>query len=273
MQEELISLSKGYSVLPNTISANKQLSWKAKGLLAFILNPPPTWSFSVKGLAGMATEGESAVRSALLEMEKSGYLLRERVRDSNGRFFKMRYKVSDRPIFLKQQPVSDLPLCENHKVANISITNKNITSGVINNINNKHTRTRESKASIKTDYTHSTEFYKLLDFSELNQKTANFIKQHPSVKANLNFSDKIDIEILKTKISESANVLQKVVTTSWFEKWYDKIIIDAYKDFYNVSTLTPKKVKDESNSRRAAKVEYSKEELQQLFSNIEEVEL
>jgi hypothetical protein len=67
-----------YSVIPNDLVNSDQISLKAKGLFAFIQSKPDGWDFSAERIAYKLKEGLQSVSSALKELEKSGYLVRQK---------------------------------------------------------------------------------------------------------------------------------------------------------------------------------------------------
>lgn len=71
-----------YTIVGNDMLESTQLSWKAKGLLAYMLGRPDNWEFSEKALYTMFPDGQTATRSGIKELEDAGYLYRERVRES-----------------------------------------------------------------------------------------------------------------------------------------------------------------------------------------------
>ncbi len=73
------------------------LSLKAIGLLSKMLSLPDNWDYSQAGLAKICKDGEDAISSALKELEKCGYLTRERERLPNGRMGGMIYHVYEVP--------------------------------------------------------------------------------------------------------------------------------------------------------------------------------
>ena len=76
-----------YTVLSNDIIRNHALSFKARGLLAYLLSMPDNWSVSSAHLAKTGPDGREAVRTALIELVSAGYLIRERKQDpSTGRW-------------------------------------------------------------------------------------------------------------------------------------------------------------------------------------------
>jgi hypothetical protein len=75
-----------YVVISKVPLEDKRLSWKAKGLLAYLLSKPDQWTVMVTQLVNESTDGKDAVRTALLELQASGYLEGEPQRAENGRF-------------------------------------------------------------------------------------------------------------------------------------------------------------------------------------------
>ena len=55
------------------------LSFKAKGLYAFMVGKPPNWKFSYSRISKQTSDGESSVRSALLELRKCGLLIYQKL--------------------------------------------------------------------------------------------------------------------------------------------------------------------------------------------------
>ncbi len=64
-----------FTVISNFYLRDKGISLKAKGLLSIILSLPDDWEYSVAGLASICAENETAVKSALSEFKKNGYLV------------------------------------------------------------------------------------------------------------------------------------------------------------------------------------------------------
>ena len=62
-----------YTTISNVFLRDKNLSLKAKGLLATILSLPENWDFSIKGICATIKEGTTAVYSAIDELKERGY--------------------------------------------------------------------------------------------------------------------------------------------------------------------------------------------------------
>ncbi len=70
-----------YVLLDKGFLRDHKLSWKAKGLLAYLLSHPDDWKVMMEDLTKRATDGEHAVRSAMAELRELGYAKMEAVRD------------------------------------------------------------------------------------------------------------------------------------------------------------------------------------------------
>ena len=90
--------SKGFTVMPNSISYDPRLSIKGFGMLCKLLMLPEDWDFTISGLATQFKDSKDSVSSALKELEGLGYLVREQIRAERGKFGKTCYHVFEEPI-------------------------------------------------------------------------------------------------------------------------------------------------------------------------------
>ena len=109
-----VERNAGYTVMSNHHLRNKNLTLKAKGLLSQMLSLPEDWDFTLAGLSYINREKIDAIREAIRELEKAGYIVRSRERDEKGRLRGADYVIYEQP----QQPTSDLPTLENPKLDN-----------------------------------------------------------------------------------------------------------------------------------------------------------
>ncbi len=79
-----VERTRDYTVMSNHHLRNKELTLKAKGLLSQMLSLPEDWDYTLKGLAAINRESIDAIRTAVLELEQAGYIVRSRVRDERG---------------------------------------------------------------------------------------------------------------------------------------------------------------------------------------------
>ncbi len=60
---------------------NKELTLKAKGLLSQMLSLPEDWDYTLAGLSQINREKIDAIREAIKELEKAGYIKRRQGRE------------------------------------------------------------------------------------------------------------------------------------------------------------------------------------------------
>ena len=116
-----VNKNRGYTVMANFHLRDKSLSLKAVGLLSKMLSFNDGWKFSTKGLSAICKEGPDAILSALRELEKYGYLVRHRQRDSKGRMSSTLFEIYEEPQELLPEP--DKPHTENPCVEKPDVDN------------------------------------------------------------------------------------------------------------------------------------------------------
>lgn len=70
-----VNKTNDYSIISNRFLREKNMSLKAKGLLALMLSLPNSWEYSINGLVAICKEEESAIKTTLCELKKFGYLV------------------------------------------------------------------------------------------------------------------------------------------------------------------------------------------------------
>ena len=75
-----------FTALPNGSLRDGRLTFKARGLLAYLLSMPDGWQTNSERLAKVGPDGRDAIRAALRELEDAGYIVRRRHRTDHGTF-------------------------------------------------------------------------------------------------------------------------------------------------------------------------------------------
>ena len=88
-----IEKNKGYTVMSNHPLRNKELTLKAKGLLSQMLSLPENWDDTLAGLSHINKESIDAIRTAVLGLEKAGYIERSQGRDQKGKMKAITYTI------------------------------------------------------------------------------------------------------------------------------------------------------------------------------------
>ena len=158
-----VEKNKGYTVMSNHHLRNKELSLKAKGLLSQMLSLPEDWDYTLAGLSLINRESIDAIRTAVWELEKAGYITRRQGRDEKGKMTAIEYTIYEQP----QPPALDCPVWENPTADKPILENPtpdNPTSENPTQLNKEIQKTNlPNKEKLNTDIssTHSIPFHSL----------------------------------------------------------------------------------------------------------------
>ena len=75
-----------YTTLENALTQNSDLSWAARGMMGYLLSKPNNWETQVSDLIKQSPAGKEHVGTVLRELQRFGYIKREKVRQKDGTF-------------------------------------------------------------------------------------------------------------------------------------------------------------------------------------------
>lgn len=99
-------VADNFALIANGALRDPRLSFRARGLMAYLLSLPPGWRTSVRQLADKTTEGRDAVATAINELVDAGYVTRTEARQS-GRYSGVDYYVTDDPAIGAEAPLPE----------------------------------------------------------------------------------------------------------------------------------------------------------------------
>ncbi|MEE2034790.1 replication protein [Rhodococcus chondri] len=80
-------LASNFTILSNAVINDDRLSFRARGVLAWLLSKPDDWHTRSESIAAQSPrEGRDAIRSALRELADLGYLVREKIQNERGQW-------------------------------------------------------------------------------------------------------------------------------------------------------------------------------------------
>lgn len=143
-----IKIKKGkyesdFTTVPNETFQRNDISWKAKGLLIYLLTLPDDWEIYKKDLSKRSSDGYSLTNSAFRELQDLGYIVEDGEKRNEGMFSGKDYLVF---------PVPKTPTDgENQQRSPIAKIN-NGTDGENQHLHNKHSITPYSRNTTKETY-------------------------------------------------------------------------------------------------------------------------
>ncbi|HAR6416291.1 TPA: replication protein [Staphylococcus pseudintermedius] len=187
---------------------NSNISWKAKGILLYLLSRPDDWQIYETELEQHSTDGLSGLKSGIKELEEIGYIQRNRKRDESGRLNGYEYLVYEQPHHIR---FSNVGKTVNGKTNNGKTVNGKSHTTNNNSTNNDSTNndlTNNNSNILSGDTTmHQPHYKSIIDY--LNQKTAKNFKHTTNktqkvIKARWNegFEEDDFRKVIDNKVSE-----------------------------------------------------------------------
>lgn len=180
---------RDYCQMANEFLKDTRLSWKAKGIIAYVQMLPDDWVLNVRDLTNRATDGRDSLYSGIKELEKFGYCSKIMQRNPDGTIAGFAYEICDKAIFqpFTENPVMDAPQPENPDTVkpdtekpdleNPTLINTNITNDP-NKTNTNHSKPANhvvgdlfpeqqdlEKDKKRTSIFRNSEVYKLVKFA------------------------------------------------------------------------------------------------------------
>ena len=158
-----VERNTGYTVMSNHHLRNKELSLKAKGLLSQMLSLPEDWDYTLAGLSYINRESIDAIRTAIWELEKAGYITRRQGRDEKGKMTAIEYTIYEQP----QPPQLENPILENPTAGKPILENPTTDNPTLENptqLNKDIQRTdlpKKEKSNTDLSSTHSIPIHSL----------------------------------------------------------------------------------------------------------------
>jgi hypothetical protein len=100
-EEDDVAIRRGalpadhFTIISNAWMRDARLSWKAKGLLAYIAGHAPGHELSSEQIIAEGDDGRDAVRAGLRELEAAGYLVRRQRRGAGGLVVGTDFELTD----------------------------------------------------------------------------------------------------------------------------------------------------------------------------------
>ncbi|PEA85893.1 conserved phage C-terminal domain-containing protein [Bacillus thuringiensis] len=110
-----------YTTINNTGLRDRQLSWKAKGILAYLLSLPDDWKVYMTEIINHATDGKDSFNNGMKELKNRGYVKRFPIKGEDG-------KIKEWETLIYEVPQTDYPVMENPQVEKPLVDNPPLLS-------------------------------------------------------------------------------------------------------------------------------------------------
>lgn len=169
-----------YTVIPNEMINNPNLSFKAKAILCYLLSKPDNWSVYLSQLAKASTDGYESVVSGMNELIANRYVFRKPCSGANPGGWE--YFVYDEPQAEDESPLGDFPI-RDFTESEKPVTNKERSNEVNKEIETKEKTTkREPQLADDAFIAKLKEANPRVDFDTELRKMDNWLISRPTRK-------------------------------------------------------------------------------------------
>lgn len=200
-----INKTRDYTVMSNHHLRNTALSLKAKGLLSLMLSLPDNWDYTTKGLAAICKDGIDSICSTVNELERHGYIIRERTRNEKGQLKEIEYTILEQPKMVlpeQEKPKRENPVLESPEQAQPILEN---TAQLNTNILNK----KELNTDVSTTY--PIKSYPKETEQKQNRQGADGIGYDEMTAYRSVIKENIEYDVLSIKLKADISMLDEIV--------------------------------------------------------------
>ncbi|MGE7951908.1 DnaD domain protein [Lysinibacillus xylanilyticus] len=148
-----VAKNSNYVVMNRTALNDNRLSWKAKGIMAYMLSMPDDWVFYMDELMTHSTDGKASFRAGFNELKECGYIERKPIREGQ-RIKEWETIVHEVPI---NSLLTDFQEVENQEVGFQEVENRTLLSTDNNQVLNKPNI--DNNQVLTTDTKHTQKLY------------------------------------------------------------------------------------------------------------------
>ncbi len=163
-----VSKDKNYTTINNTGLRDERLTWKAKGILAYILSLPDDWVFYMEEVTKHSKDGIASLKAGMKELKECGYVKRFPIKGEDGKIHKWETIIYEVPQV--EKPLVEILPVESLLVENLPVENRTLlsTKELSTNKPNTNKTNNTMSSSDEDDKPAPVPYKEILDY--LNEK-------------------------------------------------------------------------------------------------------
>jgi hypothetical protein len=145
-----------YVIISKVGLEDDRLSWKARGLLAYLLSKPDNWEVMQAHLVKQGPDGTASVRAGLNELKEAGYITSAKSKNDSGRF-------DGWDSFVYEEPVTEMRFQHVGKPTDGKTdVRKSHPNEQLLSMKNEEMKNEDNESDVKTSQTFSSEVIELV---------------------------------------------------------------------------------------------------------------
>ena len=241
-----VEKNRNYTTIHNEFLKRKDLSWKAKGIMTYLLSLPDDWVVNLDEIKRNATDGESSFRSGWKELVSAGYVSRQPVRDEKTKKIDYWETVIKESVSCVKSHNVENHNVGIHQVGNHEVENRELLSTKELSTNIQSTNKSTSRSKLKFE-THHLKLAELL-YKEILHNNPQHKKPNLESWAN-------DFRLMMEIDKREGKEIQELILFSQSHDFWYKNILSAGKlrEKYDVLILEKYGKQGSKKDRKVAK--------------------
>ena len=241
-----VEKNRNYTTIHNEFLKRKDLSWKAKGIMTYLLSLPDDWVVNLDEIKRNATDGESSFRSGWKELVSTGYVSRQPVRDEKTKKIDYWETVIKESVSESKSHNVENHNVGIHQVGNHKVDNRELLSTKELSTNIQSTNKSTSRSKLKFE-THHLKLAELL-YKEILHNNPQHKKPNLESWAN-------DFRLMMEIDKREGKEIQELILFSQSHDFWYKNILSAGKlrEKYDVLILEKNGKQGNKKDRKVAK--------------------
>ncbi len=226
----------GFCMIKNSILKDKRLSWKAKGIMSFLLSHSNSWIFYKSELMKHSDkDGRESFTSGIRELKETGYLEIIKIKNDKGQFIGNQWLLHNSP---KENNLNGNGKTKERKTR--SSEKPVVSKTTSNNTNNKNINNNNSFSKEK-EYSEKSESNKPSNSSKIKNSQIKLKEDSKTIKKEILSNRKLIP--LNNKIKEIIQYWNKHIVKPCHKHTFDKdkpfdkqsgIIYNTYKNLVEI---------------------------------------
>lgn len=161
-----VAKNSNYTVMNRTALNDTRLSWKAKGIIAYMLSMPDDWIFYFDELVKHSTDGKASFRAGFNELKVCGYVERRPVREGQ--------RIKEWETIVHEVPqdnslLTDFQHVEKQEVENQEVGFQKVENRTLLSTDNNQVLNKPNTEELNTNQSIiGNDFARVIDFYEKN---------------------------------------------------------------------------------------------------------
>ena len=204
----IIKKKENFTTVHNNLILDKNISWKAKGLLLYMLSRPTGWKYKSIEIAKNSTDGRDSVRNGLKELVENRYISRQKNSDGSLTYYIFEDNQQNNITDYLEKPKTENPSLKKPETENPKLENPKLDNPSLY----KRKNTTKERIIVIKEYIYNSE--RFLETYDDFKKMRKMIKKPMTERAEKLLLKKLE-EMTNGNEEAAIKILEQSILYNW----------------------------------------------------------